>query len=470
MPILLYNSLTKKKEEFIPINPDGKTVKMYTCGVTVYDRCHIGHARSLYVFDVIRRYLKFRGYQVRFVRNLTDVDDKIIHKANELKKTSEQVARENIASYYEDLKSLGIDPADCEPRATDNIDDMVKHIEGLIAQDFAYEVEGDVYFNVRKFSDYGKLSGQTIDKMMEAVRIEKDSKKKDPLDFALWKKSKENDPSWISPWGSGRPGWHIECSCMSMKHLKCETLDIHAGGRDLIFPHHENEIAQSEALTHKPFARYWIHHGLLTMNGQKMAKSLGNFITVEGLLKKHSVDDLKLFFLFSHYASPIDFSEEKIEEVRKALQKFDILFWKTYEILKDKRVSVPVQTDFIKEHKSRFIAAMDDDFNTPEALASLFDFISATNKFIEEGKKDKNYLGILTCAVDTIEALAKHIFGLFLKEKEVDLSDEEKSLLEERQLARVQKNFKRSDELRDHLRHKGIAVEDGREGQTWRRL
>ena len=470
MPILIHNSLTKKKEEFIPINPDGKTVKMYTCGVTVYDRCHIGHARSLFVFDVIRRYLKFRGYNLRFVRNITDVDDKIINKANELKKTSEQVAQENIVRYYEDLKSLSVDPADSEPRATENIDDMVKHIEGLIAQGFAYEVEGDVYFNVRKFEGYGKLSGQTIDKMMEAVRIEKDSKKKDPLDFALWKKSKDNEPAWESPWGPGRPGWHIECSCMSMKHLECQTLDIHAGGRDLIFPHHENEIAQSEALTHKPFARIWIHHGLLTINGQKMAKSSGNFITVEDILKKYSVDDLKIFFLFSHYASPIDFCEEKIEEAHKALQKFDILFWKTHEILKDKHVDIPIQADFIKEHKNRFVAAMDDDFNTPEALASLFDLISATNKFIEEGKRDKNYFGILYCAVDTLESLAKHIFGLFSKEKGMDLSDEEKKVLEERKLARAQKNFKRSDELRDLLKQKGIAVEDGREGQTWRRL
>ena len=470
MTILLYNSLTKKKEEFIPLDSSGKIVKMYTCGVTVYDRCHIGHARSLYVFDVIRRYLKFRGFEVRFVRNITDVDDKIINKAVELKKNSDEVAEENIKSYYQDLKSLGVDPADIEPRATDNIDGMIKHIEGLIARDYAYTIDGDVYFNVRKFEGYGKLSGQTIDKMMEAVRIEKDSKKKDPLDFALWKSSKENEPSWESPWGPGRPGWHIECSCMSMKHLNTETLDIHAGGRDLIFPHHENEIAQSEALTHKPFARYWIHHGLLTINAQKMAKSLGNFITVEDALKKYGVDDLKIFFLFSHYASPIDFTDEKIAEAHKALQKFDILFWKAHEILKDKHVDLPIQTDFIKEHKNRFLSAMDDDFNTPEALASLFDFISATNKFIEEARQDKNYLGVIYCAVDTIESFARHIFGLFSKEKAVELTDEEQTLLEERKTARSQKNFKRSDELRELLKQKGIAVEDGREGQTWRRI
>jgi len=271
---------------------------MYSCGVTVYDRNHIGHARSLYVFDVITRYLSFRGYDVHFVRNITDIDDKIIDKAKELNKTSEELAQENINAYEEDLKDLKIDKASHgEPRATENISDMVKHIEGLIEKGFAYEVDGDVYYSVRQFKEYGKLSGQSIEKMQEAVRIEPDSKKKDPLDFALWKKSQEGEPWWDSPWGKGRPGWHIECSCMSTKHLHCETLDIHAGGRDLIFPHHENEIAQSEALTGKPFAKYWIHHGLLTIKGHKMAKSLGNFITVQDALKKYSVDQLKLFFL-----------------------------------------------------------------------------------------------------------------------------------------------------------------------------
>ncbi len=255
-----------------------------------------------------------------------------------------------------------------------------------------------------------------------------------------------------------------------MKHLQCETLDIHAGGRDLIFPHHENEIAQSQALTHKPFARYWIHHGLLTINAQKMAKSLGNFITIEDALNRHSADDLKIFFLFSHYASSIDFTEEKIAEAHRALQKFDVLFWKTYEILKDKSVHLSIQTDFIQKQKNRFIEAMDDDFNTPEALASLFDLINATNKFIEEEKQDKNYFGIIYCAVDTIESFAKHVLGLFLKEKAVELTGAEEHLLEERQLARSQKNFKRSDELRELLRQKGITVEDGREGQTWRRV
>lgn len=382
MSIRIFNSLTRQKEEFVPLN--GKTVKMYTCGVTVYDACHIGHARSLYIFDVIRRYLKFRGYDVTFVRNITDVDDKIIQKAIESKKTSQQVSEEQIAKYYEDLKLLGVNPGDVEPKATENIPEMIAHIQGLIKKDMAYAVDGDVYFNVRKFDGYGKLSGQSIDKMLEAVRIEKGDKKKDPLDFALWKKSKEGEPVWDSPWGGGRPGWHIECSCMSMKHLKTETLDIHAGGRDLIFPHHENELAQSEGLTGKKFAKYWIHHGLLTINGQKMSKSLGNFITIKDAVSKYGLDTLKLFFLFSHYASAIDFNEEKIQDAKKALDKFDILFWKAYGIIKDKSLYQTTKAvDFVDKAKADFAEAMDDDFNTPKALAVLFDFISDTHKYID---------------------------------------------------------------------------------------
>ncbi len=465
MSIHIFNSLTKQKEELVPLN--GKTIKIYSCGVTVYDRCHIGHARSLYVFDTIKRYLKFRGYDVQFVRNITDVDDKIINKAKELNKSSDMVAKENIEAYQQDLKSLGIDEADCEPRATDNIKEIIDAITTLIQKGFAYAVEGDVYYNVRKFPEYGKLSGQSVDKMLEGVRIDQNDKKHDPLDFALWKKSKDGEPAWDSPWGPGRPGWHIECTCMSLKHLKTDTLDIHAGGRDLIFPHHENEIAQSEALTGKPFAKYWIHHGLLTINGQKMAKSLGNFITVVDALKKYNVDTLKMFFLFSHYTSPIDYTEQKMDDAHKALQKFDILFWKVYEILKHRQVT-PVQSNFIDKHNQDFIEAMDDDFNTPQALASLFNFINDTNRFIEEAQPNPNYEGILYHAVDTIEGLARGILGLFSKEKDQDLSDEDRTLVEDRKKARANKDFKRSDELRDLLKQRNIIVEDTKDGQTWR--
>jgi len=466
MPIQIYNSLSGKKEDFIPLS--GMDVKMYTCGITVYDRSHIGHARSLYVFDVIRRYLKFRGFNVTFVRNITDIDDKIIDRANETKRTAQDVSEEQIRLYYEDLKALGVPPGDVEPKATDNIPDMIAHIQGLIGKGFAYAIPGgDVYFDVRAFKDYGKLSGQSIDKMHEAVRIEKDSKKKDPLDFVLWKSSKPGEPTWDSPWGPGRPGWHIECSCMSMKHLHAKTLDIHAGGRDLIFPHHENEIAQSEALTGVPFANYWIHHGLLTINGQKMSKSSGNFITIQQALEKYSVDEIKMFFLFSHYASNIDFSEEKVLEARKALGKFDVLFYRASGLLKGKNIE-PVQAGFISKYKHEFIQAMDDDFNTPKALAALFNLINDTNLYIDQNSDDPNYLGVIYHAVDILESLARDILSLFLQEKEKEIPAELKVLLEERVQARELKNFKRSDELRVMLREKGVAVEDGKNGQTWR--
>src|SRR3989338_11256462 len=290
MSIKIYNSLSRKKEEFKPLK--GKTVKIYTCGVTVYDDCHIGHARSLYIFEVIRRYLKYRGFKVNFVRNITDIDEKIINRARELKINCQELVEKYINKYYEDLAALDIPRADSEPRATENIPAMVKYIEGLIKKEFAYVTESGVYFNVRKFKDYGKLSGQGIDQMLSGCRIEPDEAKEDPLDFALWKISKPDEPSWESLWGAGRPGWHIECSVMSQKFLKTDTLDIHAGGRDLIFPHHENEIAQCEALTGKPFAKYWIHHGLLTINGQKMAKSSGNFVTIQGALRRYHPDVL----------------------------------------------------------------------------------------------------------------------------------------------------------------------------------
>lgn len=466
MSIHIFNSLTKKRDEFIPI--EGKKVRMYSCGVTVYDQCHIGHARSLYVFDVIRRYLKFRGYDVTFVRNITDVDDKIINKANELKKTSEQVSKENIESYYRDLKALAIETADVEPKATDHIKEMIDAISQLINKGMAYQVGSDVYYNVRGFKDYGKLSGQSIDHMMEAVRIDPSEKKKDPLDFTLWKGSKPGEPSWPSPWGAGRPGWHIECTCMSLKHLKTQTLDIHAGGRDLIFPHHENELAQSEALTGKTFAKYWIHHGLLTINSQKMSKSLGNFITIQDVLKSHSVDTLKMFFLFSHYASPIDYTENKMQDAKKALDKIDILFWKVTEILKGRKDLTPIKAGFIDKYKHEFIDAMDDDFNTPKALAALFNFTTDINSFIQENKDDPNYYGVIYHAVDVLENLCRQVLGLFQREPTRALTSEEESLLNERIAARAAKNFKRSDELRDLLKEKGIIVEDSKSGQSWR--
>jgi cysteinyl-tRNA synthetase len=453
MPIRIYNSLSKEKEELVPL--DGKTVKMYACGVTVYDKCHIGHARSLYIFDVMRQYLKYRGYDVRFVRNITDVDDKIIHRAKELNKPFDAVVTENIAAYERDLKSLGIGKADSEPRATRYIPQIIGCIENLIRTDFAYNVDGDVYFSVRKFKGYGKLSGQSVDQMIEAARIEQDEKKKDPLDFALWKKAKEGERSWPSPWGAGRPGWHIECSCMSMNELQSNTIDIHAGGRDLIFPHHENEIAQSEALTGKPFAKYWVHHGLLTINGQKMAKSLGNFITVDEVLKKYPADILKMLFLQSHYASPVDFSWEKIADIEKKKKSFYDFFdkVKNWQLCKgNKKPAVSEQEmNKIDQIALRFQTTMDDDFNTPGALACMHELLDLGSRLISVDKED---------AFKKVEKLvAKYfkIFGLDIKST-VKISGEVQKLVDQREEARKGKDFKKADALREEMRIKYSTV------------
>ena len=468
MPIYIYNSLSRKKEEFIPLKPP--QVNIYTCGVTVYDESHIGHARSLYIFDVIRRYLKYRGFNVKFVRNITDIDDKIINRANELKVDWQQLVKKYIERYYKDLEDLGIQRGDYEPRATENIPDMIKCIEGLINKGFAYVTESGVYFNVRKFKDYGQLSGQGIDQMQSGCRIESDETKQDPLDFALWKKSKPDEPSWESPWGAGRPGWHIECSVMSQKFLKTETLDIHAGGRDLIFPHHENEIAQAEALTGKTFAKYWIHHGLLTINSQKMSKSLGNFVTIKDFIDKYkNADLLKLFFLSAHYSHPIDFTEEKIEEAKKAYERFVVLFQKIDRKFGSRDIAeLPTgSAGNIKLFKEAFDKAMDDDFNTPQALGVLFNMVNECNRIIDNDQDDRRFM--LQEAMKTILELG-NIFGLSFE----DISEEKSDMwitiaIAQREQVRKEKKFKEADEYRKMLEEKGIILEDTKDGTTWRR-
>jgi len=482
MPIYVYNSLTRKKEEFIPLTPPN--VNIYTCGVTVYDESHIGHARSLYVFEVIRRYLEYRGFKVKFVRNITDIDDKIINRAKELKKNWKGLIKEYIDRYYQDLEALGIRKGDAEPRATENIPDMVKYIEALIDKGYAYVTNKGVYFSVRKFNGYGKLSGQSIEQMQSGARIEPDEEKNDPLDFALWKLSQPDEPSWDSPWGKGRPGWHIECSVMSEKFLKTQTLDIHAGGRDLIFPHHENEIAQSEALTGKPFAKYWIHHGLLTINGQKMAKSLGNFVTIKDFITKYNYPViLKLFFLSTHYAHPIDYTEEKIEEAKQGLERILILLGKIGKNHKSQVTSKKNQE--LEEVKNNFLVAMDDDFNTPKALASIFELISIMNKnidnldFISNAKylleQLLEVLGLRKISVDVFPKTMP--LTISLKEPRVvtedvtwQIIDEEiKKKILEREKARKEKNFALSDKIRKELEERGIILEDTKDGTTWRR-
>jgi cysteinyl-tRNA synthetase len=464
MSIFIYNSLTRKKEELIPLNPP--KVNLYTCGVTVYDESHIGHARSLYIFDVIRRYLEYRGFKVNFVRNITDIDDKIIQRAKELKVNWQDLIKKYIDRYNEDLTALGIKKADAEPRATENIQDMIKYIKCLIDKDYAYTTDSGVYFSVRKFKDYGKLSGQSIDQMLSGARIEPDEHKLDPLDFALWKKLKEDEPVWDSPFGKGRPGWHIECSVMSQKFLKTENLDIHAGGRDLIFPHHENEIAQSEALTGKPFAKYWIHHGLLTINGQKMAKSLGNFISIKDFMAKYKdADILKLFFLSAHYSHPIDYSEERITEAKQARERILILMDKIDKKVASRQSPV-VSKKFkeVEEIKSKFIEAMDDDFNTPRGLAVIFDLVNLANKNIED-------LDFILLAKTILKDLLD-IFGISLKvtPKISTITDEGiKQKITEREEARKNKDYALSDKIRKELEAEGIILEDTKDGTIWRR-
>jgi len=472
MPLHIYNSLTRKKEPFEPLNPP--VVTMYTCGVTVYDACHIGHARSLYIFDIMRRYLEYRGFKVNFVRNITDIDDKIINRANETSVRWDVVVEKYIESYYKDLGSLGINrgilDAHEEPRATRNIDEIKRYIQGLIDKGYGYVTDTGVYFSVRKFKEYGKLSGQSIEQMLTGVRKEADETKKDPLDFALWKKSKPNEPSWPSAWGDGRPGWHIECSVMSTKYLNTSTLDIHAGGRDLIFPHHENEIAQSEAYTGKPLANYWLHHGLLTINGQKMSKSLGNFVTIKDALSQCPADILKIFYLQAHYSSPIDFSWEKIKEVKKAYERITILMGKLDKMFGAREVSQVISggRGDIQQFKNQFIEYMDDDFNTPRALSVLFDLVNKANKLMEEENDEKNVS--LASSVGVIKEMAA-IFGLtFIKAQPKDITDSEvDSKINERLLLRKNRKFQEADIVRKELEAQGIILEDAKEGTTWRR-
>ena len=473
----IYNSLTKKKEEFTPINPG--VINIYTCGVTVYDDCHIGHARSLYIFDVMRRYLEYRGYKVNFVRNITDIDDKIINRANELNIEWRELVDKYIASYKEDLESLGVregllDKDGEEPRATKNIPEMISYITELIDKGYAYESDGDVYFDVRKFKEYGKLSGQDIDKVREGARISPCERKKDALDFALWKRSKENEPWWESPWSKGRPGWHIECSVMSQRFLNSDTLDIHAGGRDLIFPHHENEVAQAQAKTGKTFANYWIHHGLLTIDAQKMSKSLGNCITIKDALKKYSPDSIKLLMLGTHYSHQLNFSDKSMQQAVTGLQRFISLFGKIKSLGALKNVQEQdVAKNFkesIDELKEEFIKVMDDDFNTPQALSKLFEMINRAN--VESENKRESLIYVKKVIMELGD-----IFGLFSKQKKLDLEflDDElvkyvQGKIDEREEARKEKDFKKADSIRDQLQKESILIEDTSEGTTWRQV
>ncbi len=448
MTIRIHNSLTKQKEEFKPLDPAGKEVKMYVCGPTVYDEPHIGHLRSAYVFDVMRRYLEYSGYKVKFVRNVTDVDDKIIEKARESKPADllaevQAVSDKYLKLYKDDLTALGIQEPTVEPKATGHIQDMQWLIQKLVDGGKAYVSDGDVYFDVNHFQGYGKLSHQNKEAILQNVRIEKNEKKRDTLDFALWKKVKDGEPSWPSPWGAGRPGWHIECSAMSMKYLG-ETFDIHGGGRDLIFPHHENEVAQSESVTGSQFAKYWIHHGLITVNEQKMSKSLKNFTTLKQIMSlgQGRAEDLKFLFLGTHYSAPLDYSEEKMKMARSVRERFA-------NFLLDSDGPKP-SADFknvaLEEFEKLFREAMDHDFNTPQAISIMHELVLYTNKHESETGKH-----MAAAAIRRYADIMGLSFGPPSSGKKEQKSDEKSKMIELYVEARNAKDFKKADLIRDEF-------------------
>jgi cysteinyl-tRNA synthetase len=457
----IYNSLTRIKEEFTPLKSGH--VGMYVCGPTVYDEPHIGHARSAYIFDVVRRYFEYRKYKVTFVRNVTDVDDKIIEKAKKepapegLSAGVKNVSRRYLDAYHEDMKLLGIRPPDTEPKATEYIAKMIKFIELLIEKGRAYPAGGDVYFDIKKADRYGKLSNQNLDKMESGARVAAGENKRDPMDFALWKKAKEEEPFWDSPWGPGRPGWHIECSAMSSDILG-EEFDIHGGGIDLIFPHHENEIAQSEGAG-KRFARYWMHNGLLTIKSEKMAKSLGNFISIKSFMSKYKdADFLKLLFLNTHYRHPVDYTEEKIAGMRAEKERIAIAMERMGRAGKAEPARGSKKADGFRK---KFEDAMDDDFNMPLALASVFEAVNEVNRNPDD-------TAFFKAAFELISEIAG-VFGLSLSISRDDSSPDVKSSIDRRNAARKSGDYKEADRIRLELLANGIILEDTKDGTTWRK-
>lgn len=461
----IYNTLTKSKEEFEPVNPP--QVTFYMCGPTVYDLFHIGNGRSFVMSDMFRKYLIHKGYNVKFVMNLTDIDDKIIKRSNEINTDAKEFAEKIIKEFFTDIERLKVKKADVYPKATEHINEIIDLIKILQEKDYAYEVDGDVFYNVYKFIGYGKLSGKKIDDLESGARIEINEIKKNPLDFALWKKAKEGEPFWDSPWGKGRPGWHIECSAMSMKHLG-ETIDIHAGGNDLIFPHHENEIAQSEGANGKQFVRYWMHFGFLNIKDEKMSKSLGNFFTAREVTKKHSPESIRMLFAQTHYRGPLNFSEDLLDSAAKGLEKLNNF----YELLItaiEKSDETPKPEVDIEEFRKKFEDALDDDFNTPQGVAIIFDFIKELNKiFAENTPINRNFLLNVKSFVDS----TAEILGI-LKTSEDDgskgIEDQLINLLINlRTKAKADKNFALADEIRNEMIKLGITLRDSKEGTTYK--
>ncbi|MFS0689596.1 cysteine--tRNA ligase [Sporosarcina sp. 179-K 8C2 HS] len=464
MSIQIYNTLTRKKEPFIPLE-EGK-VKMYVCGPTVYNYIHIGNARPVIVFDTVRRYLQYRGFDVNYVSNFTDVDDKIINTANELGEEVGELTERFINAYFEDVGALGCGKADAHPRVTEHIDDIVAFIQVLVDKGYAYEAQGDVYYRTRKFEGYGKLSHQSVDELKVGARIEASGIKENSLDFALWKAAKEGEIAWDSPWGPGRPGWHIECSVMAREHLG-DTIDIHAGGQDLTFPHHENEIAQSEAMTGKQFARYWMHNGYINIDNEKMSKSLGNFILVHDIRKQIDPKVLRFFMLSVHYRHPVNFSQDLVESAANGLDRIQTAYNNLKHRLStsaDLGDQQDIWTHKVDEAVLQFESAMDDDFNTANAIAAVFELVKTANVYLLEKNTQTAVLEYFITAFDRL----MEVLGLPFGGEEL-LDDEIEGLIEERLTARRERNFSRADEIRDLLKEKGIILEDTAQGTRWKR-
>ena len=457
--MLIYNTMKRRKEEFTPIEPG--QVSMYVCGPTVYNFIHVGNARPLIVFDTLRRYLEYRGYKVTFVQNFTDIDDKLIRRAAEEGCSVQTVADRYIKEYYTDARALHVNDATLSPHATEHIGDIISLIQRLIDMGYAYEADnGDVYFSVRSYPSYGKLTGQSIESLESGARIDPAEQKRDPLDFALWKGHKPGEPYWEAPWGSGRPGWHIECSAMSMQLLG-ETFDIHAGGQDLMFPHHENEIAQSEAATGRPFARYWMHNGYINVNNQKMSKSLGNFRTVRDIVTEFEPDALRLFMLSAHYRSPIIFSRELMEQAEAACARIRTAKERLNEARVTDTPDIKAESAFVDsldEYREAFIRAMDDDLNTADAIGTLFELIRACNTFVTEPRGAE--------AVEKAKALFDELAGVLGIETatRAEFPESALKLLNERAAARGARDWARADAIRDELKAMGFAVEDSPQG------
>lgn len=490
MALRVYNTLSGEKELFVPLIP-GKA-GMYVCGVTVYDYCHIGHARAGVVFDIIFRYLKYIGYDVTYVRNYTDIDDKIINRANQEGTDYRTIADRYIQAFDEDMARLGLAKPTLEPKATDHIGGIIGIIETLIAKGHAYVSESDVYYAVETFPEYLKLSGRNLEDMQAGARVEVGEKKRHPMDFALWKGSKPGEPWWQSPWGNGRPGWHIECSAMSMEFLG-KTFDIHGGGKDLVFPHHENEIAQSEGANGCRFVRYWLHNGFVNINAEKMSKSLGNFFTIREVLKKYDPETLRFFILSAHYRSPIDFSDQNLEDARSGLERIYSCLAALDELLNERSQSAEIAVverlpqvalelqEKVEQFIPRFVEAMDDDFNAAQALGILFEMVRAANRFLAETKEMTPLCLSLVARTRHLLGEAGSVLGLFTtlpeiwlddvkaaKACSIDISaDEIEQMIAERTAARAAKDFKRSDEIRDLLLAKGIQLLDSAQGTTW---